>query len=90
MTKVNLFLACILYLVTSQIHAQTVYYEADQFQLIGKISEETETRYERLPAYLKERCRAPLWNLGKKQFRPSVTFQDKQQCHLYEMGSGGR
>lgn len=75
MTKVNLFLACILYLVTSQIHAQTVYYEADQFQLIGKISEETETRYERLPAYLKERCRAPLWNLGKNSSGLALRFR---------------
>ena len=39
MKIVNLFLSCILYLVASQIHAQTVYYEAYQFQLIVKTSE---------------------------------------------------
>jgi hypothetical protein len=80
MKKVNLFLACILYLVASQIHAQTVYYEADQFQLIGKTSEETETRYERLPAYLKEKCRPPLWNLGKNTSGLAIRFRTNSRA----------
>src|SRR5690554_3745277 len=32
--------------------SQTQYYDAAQFPLLGKITDETETRYERLPAYL--------------------------------------
>jgi hypothetical protein len=46
-------------------NAQLKYYDAAEFPLFGKISEETETRYERLPAYLKSEIREPLWRSGK-------------------------
>lgn len=80
MRKVNLFLACILYFVASHTLAQTVYYEADQFPLLGKVSEETETRYERLPACLKERCRPPLWNLGKNSSGLAIRFRTNSKA----------
>jgi hypothetical protein len=36
------------------LRSQTQWYNAELFPLLGKASEETETRYERLPASLKE------------------------------------
>jgi hypothetical protein len=41
------------------------YYSADAFPLFGKISEATETRYERLPAALRTTTRQSVWALGK-------------------------
>lgn len=75
MKKGNLFLVCVLYMLASQIHAQTVYYDADQFPLIGKTSDDTETRYERLPVYLKDICRPPVWNLGKNTSGLAIRFR---------------
>ncbi|MDR0333253.1 MAG: SGNH/GDSL hydrolase family protein [Dysgonamonadaceae bacterium] len=46
-------------------NAQLKYYDAAAFPLFGKISEETETRYERLPAHLQSKTRPPVWRLGK-------------------------
>lgn len=45
--------------------AQLTYYDASAFPLYGKISEQTETRYERLPAHLRSGTRPPVWELGK-------------------------
>ncbi|MDR1681423.1 MAG: SGNH/GDSL hydrolase family protein [Prevotellaceae bacterium] len=44
---------------------QLKYQSADAFPLYGKIAEQTETRYERLPAALREISRPPVWALGK-------------------------
>ena len=41
-----------------------VYHNADEFPVYGKISDETNTRYERLPGYLENVTRKPVWNLG--------------------------
>lgn len=46
-------------------NAQLTYYDASLFPLFGKISEQTETRYERLPVSLKTTTRPPVWELGK-------------------------
>jgi hypothetical protein len=46
-------------------NAQLKYYDASAFPLYGKISEQTETRYERLPAHLQSETRPPVWSLGK-------------------------
>ena len=59
------FLSLIALALVWQINAQVTYYNANQFPLLGKTSDDTETRYERLPAYLKEVIRSPVWNLGK-------------------------
>lgn len=45
--------------------AQVVYYNADEFPLYGKVSEDTETRYERLPVELKTVSREPVLYLGR-------------------------
>lgn len=54
---------------------QTKYYNADQFPLLGKITEKTDTRYERLPGYLKETTREPVWNLGKNTSGLAIRFR---------------
>lgn len=60
---------------TTSIYSQIIYYDAAQFPLIGKISNLTETRYERLPADLKDICRSPVWNLGKNSSGLAVLFR---------------
>jgi hypothetical protein len=55
-------------------YSQIRYVNANQFPLIGKISDKTETRYERLPATLKDRCRPPLWKLGKNTSGLAIRF----------------
>lgn len=97
----TLFLA--MALLASHLHAQTVYYDADQFPLIGKTSDETETRYERLPAYLKEVTRPPVWNLGKNTSGLAIRFNtnstsisakwevlgDNKMNHMTDTGTKG-
>jgi lysophospholipase L1-like esterase len=61
-TTTLLFLFC---LATLPVCGQLKYQSADSFPLFGKISELTETRYERLPATLRETTRPPVWDLGK-------------------------
>lgn len=73
MKKVKLILICFFF-ITLAGNAQTVYYNADQFPLIGKISDKTETRYERLPAYLKDSTRPPVWSLGKNTSGLAIRF----------------
>lgn len=55
--------------------AQVRYYDGAQFPLIGKISDSTETRYERLPVWLKEACRKPVWDLGKNTSGLALRFR---------------
>ena len=55
--------------------AQIVYHDASAFPLLGKISDATETRYERLPARLKNNVsREELWNLGKNTAGLAIRF----------------
>lgn len=54
--------------------AQIKYYELSDFPLLGKISEETETKYERLPLILKDKTRPPVWDLGKNTSGLAVRF----------------
>lgn len=61
--------------VTSNVASQKVYHEASNFPLIGKITSETETRYERLPAYLKDNVSRPaIWSLGKNCSGLAILF----------------
>lgn len=59
---------CILFLflcVAVSLSAQFVYHDASSFPVLGKASEETETRYERLPLSIKDRARDAIWLHGK-------------------------
>ena len=59
------------------LQAQFVYYDAAAFPLLGKISEATETRYERLPSALKGQTRESVWELGKNTAGLAVRFSTK-------------
>lgn len=63
------------HLFSFPLFSQIKYYNADMFPLLGKISEGTETRYERLPSYLKNQSRAAVWNLGKNTAGLAVRFK---------------
>lgn len=56
-------------------NAQIVYHNADFFPIIGKISSNTETRYERLPSSLKKVYREPVWRLGKSTADLAIRFK---------------
>ena len=58
------FILCSVFFCTAG-SAQLKFVESAEFPLFGKISDETETRYERLPAHLRGVSREPVWNLGK-------------------------
>lgn len=55
--------------------AQIKYYDAASFPLMGKVSEATETRYERLPEVLNGKTRPPVWGLGKNTAGLALRFQ---------------
>ncbi len=103
MKRITILLVSILYILTSRVHAQVAYYDAERFPLIGKTSDETETRYERLPTYLKEVSRPPVWNLGKNTSGLAIRFKtnstaisakwevlgDNRMNHMTETGIKG-
>jgi len=60
--------------VSVSVNAQIKYYDAAKFPILGKISEKTETRYERLPAKLKNVTRPQVWSLGKNTAGLAVRF----------------
>ena len=65
------------------VKAQTVYHDASVFPLLGKISDATETRYERLPAKLKSVSREPVWDLGKNTAGLAIRFcSDSRQISV--------
>ncbi len=75
MDKIKLFVGIALCSFLFSANAQVTYYDAALFPLIGKISENTETRYERLPKNLKGSCREPVWNLGKNTSGLALRFK---------------
>ena len=57
------------------VNSQTVYHDASEFSLLGKITCKTETRYERLPADLKDKVARPsIWTLGKNTSGLAILF----------------
>ena len=54
--------------------AQAVFHDASVFPLLGKISNATETRYERIPSRLKNVSREPVWDLGKHTAGLAIRF----------------
>lgn len=55
--------------------SQTVWHDGNLFPLLGKTCDSTETRYERLPASLKEVSRPPIWHLGKNSSGLALRFR---------------
>ncbi|MDL2247574.1 SGNH/GDSL hydrolase family protein [Bacteroides sp. OttesenSCG-928-J23] len=54
---------------------QIVYHDASAFPLLGKATEHTATRYERLPDSLENVIREPLWELGRCSAGLAVRFR---------------
>ena len=70
-------------LLSFTIKAQTVFRDASEFPLLGKISNATEIRYERLPANLKGVSRNVIWNLGKNTAGLAIRFcSDSRQISV--------
>lgn len=71
--RTKLFLFCLL--LTTMAGAQIVYHDASTFPLLGKATEATATRYERLPDSLQHISRKPLWDLGRHSAGLAVRFR---------------
>lgn len=83
--------------------AQLKYHDVSQYPLLGKIQDDTETRYERLPASLKDVVRKPVWELAKNtaglaiRFKSNTTsvgakwelYQDRVMNHMAPTGIKG-
>ena len=65
---VLLFLSC-------SLSGQIVYHDASSLSLLGKATDCTETRYERLPDSLKHITRPPVWDLGKNTAGLAIRFR---------------
>jgi lysophospholipase L1-like esterase len=55
--------------------SQVIYYDASSFPLLGKATQNTETRYERLPDSLQQISRQAVWNLGKNSAGLAIRFR---------------
>lgn len=71
--KTKSFLLCLLLAISA--NAQIVYHDASAFPLLGKATEITLTRYERLPDSLRNISRKPLWELGRNSAGLAVRFR---------------
>lgn len=76
--RTKLFLFCLL--LTTMAGAQIVYHDASAFPLLGKATEATATRYERLPDSLQHISRKPLWDLGRHSAGLAVRFRSNSTC----------
>ncbi|NDW13178.1 hydrolase [Bacteroides sp. 214] len=68
------FLLSLLFVFMSA-SAQLVFHDAAEFPLLGKATNQTETRYERLPDSLKQITREPVWQLGKNSAGLAIRFR---------------
>lgn len=76
--RTKLFLFCLL--LTTMAGAQIVYHDASAFPLLGKATEATATRYERLPDSLQHISRKPLWDLGRNSAGLALRFRSNSTC----------
>lgn len=76
--RTKLFLFCLL--LTTMAGAQIVYHDASAFPLLGKATEATATRYERLPDSLQHISRKPLWDLGRSSAGLALRFRSNSTC----------
>jgi hypothetical protein len=61
--------------VVGQAFGQVVFHDAAAFPLLGKATQLTETRYERLPDSLKTISRPQVWALGKNSAGLAIRFR---------------
>jgi hypothetical protein len=62
-------------LIPLSINGQIIFHDASSFPLLGKATQKTETRYERLPDSLKSITRPPVWELGQNSAGLAVRFR---------------
>lgn len=62
-------------LLAMSANAQILYHDASAFPLLGKATDVTLTRYERLPDSLEHVSRKPLWNLGRNSAGLALRFR---------------
>ena len=58
-------------------HAPVIWHDGSEFPVYGKVSDQTEGIYERLPSSLKGICREPVWWLGKNSAGLYLRFRAK-------------
>jgi len=63
-----------LLLLSLTVNSQIVYHDASAFPLLGKATQSTATRYERLPDSLRNISRTPLWELGQNSAGLALRF----------------
>ena len=76
--RIRLFIAGLL--LTMSANAQILYHDASAFPLLGKATDATLTRYERLPDSLEHISRKPLWNLGRNSAGLALRFRSNSTC----------
>lgn len=70
----KIFFVLFTFITNAQDHDSLVYYNADNFQIIGKGFQDTESLYDRLPKHLKNQIRPVLWNLSKNSAGIAIRF----------------
>ena len=71
----NCILAVALLFCTLALKGQLVYHDASAFPLLGKATQNSATRYERLPDSLRNISRKPLWALGQNSAGLALRFR---------------
>lgn len=71
----NYILAVALLFCTLALKGQLVYHDASAFPLLGKATQNSATRYERLPDSLRNVSRKPLWALGQNSAGLALRFR---------------
>ena len=69
------FVIALFCLLTTSLQAQLTYHDASRFPILGKATQDTETRYERFPDSLKNISRPPLWNLSRNSAGLAIRFR---------------
>ncbi|MBE6250846.1 MAG: hydrolase [Bacteroidales bacterium] len=62
---------------------EVVWHDASEFPVFGKITDDTPTRYQRLPGYLEPITRKPVWGLGRNSAGLYIRFYAEGSMSLY-------
>lgn len=69
------FLLAIVFCLSAVVQAQVVYHDASKFPVLGKATENTLSRYERLPGDMESGIRQQLWDLGRNSAGLTIRFR---------------
>ena len=79
---ITAFIACLSLAAWAQ-NVQIDWHDASEFPLFGKITNDTPTCYQRLPGYLENVTRKPVWGLGKNSAGLYIRFKAEGSMSLY-------